>query len=77
MIDPALSFYTGVFGLSDGSAVVITTAKYQTPSGEEINGVGIKPDFVVMQPGENYDARLRPIDFDKVDLALKACVPPK
>ena len=36
--------------LTDGSAVAITTAKYFTPSGSDINAVGIKPDVVVINP---------------------------
>ncbi|KAK3262803.1 hypothetical protein CYMTET_28361 [Cymbomonas tetramitiformis] len=31
--------------LSDGSAVVITVARYQTPSGTDINKIGIKPEI--------------------------------
>jgi carboxyl-terminal processing protease len=34
----------GVFGLSDGGALVETVASYATPSGEEINLKGVKPD---------------------------------
>lgn len=33
----------GVFGLRNGGAVVLTLAKYQSPSGAEINGVGVAP----------------------------------
>lgn len=33
--------------LSDGSAVAVTVAKYQTPAGIDINKVGISPDVVV------------------------------
>jgi len=33
--------------LSDGSAVVVTVARYQTPSGEDINKIGITPDWRV------------------------------
>lgn len=29
----------------DGSAVVVTVARYQTPSGKDINRIGITPDF--------------------------------
>ncbi len=36
--------------LGDGSAFKMTTAKYYTPSGEEIQGVGITPDVVVEMP---------------------------
>ncbi|PMP69844.1 MAG: peptidase S41 [Calditerrivibrio nitroreducens] len=35
------------FNLSDGSAIKLTTAKYYTPSGRSIQGVGIKPDIEV------------------------------
>ena len=32
--------------LSDGSAVVVTTARYETPKRTKINGKGIEPDVV-------------------------------
>ena len=35
------------FPLSDGSAVIFTTAYFNPPSGENFNGVGIKPDYEV------------------------------
>lgn len=31
--------------LSDGSGITVTTAKYQTPAGNDINGTGITPDI--------------------------------
>lgn len=34
----------GVFGLSDGGALIETVASYATPSSEEINLRGVKPD---------------------------------
>lgn len=34
-----------IFPLEDGSAVKLTTAKYYTPKGNYIHGVGIKPDI--------------------------------
>jgi carboxyl-terminal processing protease len=42
--------------LSDGSAISITVARYTPPSGENFDGVGIKPDFeVAMTEGlENW-----------------------
>lgn len=43
-------------GLTDGSAVKLTTSKYYTPNGENIHGIGIKPDIE--------------IEFDR-DLALE------
>ena len=33
--------------LQDGSALLVTIAKYQTPSGEDISKKGIRPDIVV------------------------------
>lgn len=35
----------GVFGLEDGSGLILTVAKYLTPSGVDINGVGVEPDL--------------------------------
>ena len=34
----------GVFGLSNGGALIETVASYATPSGEEINQKGVSPD---------------------------------
>jgi len=36
-----------IIPLSDGSAVVVTVAKYQTPNGVDINKIGISPDWEV------------------------------
>lgn len=49
-----------VFPLSDGDAVKLTTAKYFTPKGNYIHGVGIEPDieleYEYLDPdGEAYD----------------------
>jgi carboxyl-terminal processing protease len=49
-----------VFTLSDGDAVRLTTAKYFTPNGNYIHGVGIEPDieleYEYLDPdGEEYD----------------------
>ena len=36
--------------LPDGSAVKITTARYLTPRGRDINQIGIQPDIVTIEP---------------------------
>ena len=38
------------FGLTDGSAVKITIMQYFSPSGKQIHGVGVTPDYVVELP---------------------------
>lgn len=43
-----------IFPLPDGAAVKITTARYLTPAGRDINDVGIMPNIIVQ---ENKDAR--------------------
>ncbi len=52
-----------LFPLDDGSAVKVTTAKYFTPKGKNIHGVGIKPDIEVEyeytgKEDEEYDPML-------------------
>lgn len=49
-----------IFKLSDGDALKLTTAKYFTPSGSYIHGVGIEPDieleYEYLNPeGESYE----------------------
>jgi len=39
-----------IIPLSDKSALRITTAKYFTPNGKQIHGVGIKPDIELKEP---------------------------
>lgn len=39
-----------VYPLSDDRAVRVTTARYYTPSGKSIQGLGIVPDIIVEQP---------------------------
>ncbi len=36
-----------IYPLSDGSAIKITTARFNPPKSENFDGVGLKPDFVV------------------------------
>lgn len=53
-----------VRGLTDGSGVAVTIAKYLTPSGRDINKLGIVPDHVVELTDEQRD--LLTEDRDKV-----------
>jgi len=39
-----------IFPLPDGSARKVTTARYTTPSGRDIDKIGIEPDVVVAEP---------------------------
>ena len=43
-----------VYGLKNGAGLVVTVAKYITPSGSEIQGLGITPD--VLPQGKNMPA---------------------
>ena len=54
------SFVVGtaeVYDLSDGSSVHVTVARWLTPNGHEINGVGLVPDLPVAHD-DNRDAPL-------------------
>jgi carboxyl-terminal processing protease len=41
-----------VYDLSDGSSVHVTVARWLTPNGHEINGIGLTPDYLV--PHEDH-----------------------
>ncbi len=43
----------GFFDMNDGSAIKLTTSAYYTPSGKNIQGIGIEPDIVI-----EYDKEL-------------------
>ena len=58
-----------IYPLPDGSAIKITTARYLTPLGKDINTVGIKPDIEV-QP----DVRAVDIGNVTVDAQLQRAV---
>lgn len=48
-----------VLSLNDGTGIRLTTQKYLSPEDEEIQGVGITPDYTVKQPaGEERDLQL-------------------
>ena len=60
----------GVFGLSDGGALIQTVASYATPAREPINKIGIQPDvkrtFVSDVLGSSYvDADIKLATFGK------------
>jgi carboxyl-terminal processing protease len=42
------------FPLPDGGAIKLTTARYRTPAGRDIDGVGIAPDIVVAEPPDAH-----------------------
>ncbi|MBQ1263159.1 MAG: PDZ domain-containing protein [Oscillospiraceae bacterium] len=41
-----------IYPLTDGSAIKITTAKFNPPKSENFNGVGVKPDYTVTLTAE-------------------------
>ncbi|MBN2057954.1 MAG: S41 family peptidase [Candidatus Saganbacteria bacterium] len=43
--------------LSDGSALLVTIAKYRTPNGEDINKKGIKPDVIIEIPSNEAESQ--------------------
>ena len=48
-----------IIGLTDGSGVKITVEDYYTPSGNNINGVGITPDeYVEYEVTDEYDTQI-------------------
>ncbi|MDR1998130.1 MAG: S41 family peptidase [Candidatus Margulisbacteria bacterium] len=49
--------------LSDGSAILVTVAKYLTPDGTDINKVGISPNFVVEIPTASIEEALNDPDY--------------
>ncbi|MBU0767448.1 peptidase S41, partial [Patescibacteria group bacterium] len=65
--------------LQDGSAVLLTIAKYLTPSGEDISKKGIEPDIAVELPSEEADSVVgieedpdKDIQLEKAIQVLKA-----
>jgi len=63
----------GVFGLSDGSGVVLTVAKYQTPKHHEIHGIGIEPDFPMRLPPSWLEFNPASVDMSKAAEKTKMC----
>jgi carboxyl-terminal processing protease len=59
-----------IFPLGDGSAVKITTARYLTPHGRDINSIGIEPEILSDLP---KDTRIKAGD-PKTDVQLGAAI---
>lgn len=60
--------------LSDGSALLVTIARYLTPSGEDINKKGIAPDVEVTLPSEEAEAELVMEEEEEEDLQLQKAI---
>ncbi|MEO1404464.1 MAG: S41 family peptidase, partial [Cyanobacteria bacterium J06635_1] len=57
-----------VRGLTDGSGLAVTVAKYLTPSGRDINELGIEPDVVVELSDEERE--LLAEDLEKIGTSV-------
>jgi len=61
-----------VYGLNDGSGLVMTVARYETPRGTDINKIGIQPDLYIKSsalesiPGFDSRPDLGKLDFNKI-----------
>ena len=60
------------YQLSNGGTVTLSTAKYYTPSGHEIEGVGVTPDEIVELTDENLKNfyKLKPTEDPQICKAL-------
>ena len=67
-----------VYGLQSGEGLILTVARYTTPSGQEIQGVGLQPDIpghtALLLPGLSTDTSQ--VDFAEVKERLAMCHPP-
>jgi len=54
--------------LGDGSALLVTIAKYLTPNGEDINKRGIKPEIEILVPTEEVEAMLEVEEEEDIQL---------
>ena len=61
-----------IFGLTDGSAVKMTVAKYFTPNGTSIHGTGLLPD-VVVEMDEHLGMRIGRISIEE-DVQLQTAL---
>lgn len=67
-----------VYGLQNGSGLVLTVAKYLTPSGNDIQGTGIVPDIKGGVPLSfiNLSSDTSKVDFQEVSGMLNMCKVP-
>ena len=56
-----------VYGLKNGSGLVLTVAKYVTPAGTDIQGVGIDPDITGKSVPGNLMNLVMSTDTSRVD----------
>jgi carboxyl-terminal processing protease len=68
--------YQETYLLSDGSAVGVSTGRYTTPNGVDLEGVGLTPDVTVEVDEETYFAiyaqTIDPIEDPQVLAAIEA-----
>jgi len=67
-----------VYGLNDGSGLVLTVAKYETPAGESIQGVGVMPDVregLDLVPG--ISRGVEGLDWERIRKLEGMCVKPE
>lgn len=64
-----------VYGLKNGAGLVLTVARYMTPSGSDIQGIGISPDIAghvsIPIPGFSTDTSM--VNFEDVKERLAMC----
>ena len=68
--------YQETYRLSDGSAVGLSTGRYCTPNGVNLEGVGITPDIIVEVDDETaakiYAGTLNPVEDPQIIAAIHA-----
>ena len=60
-----------VFSFIDGSGMSVTTAKYYTPSGVCIHGIGIEPDIEVNAESKKAISEMEPAEDTQLEKALE------
>ena len=69
-------FYQVTYTMSDGSAVAISTGRYYTPHGVNLEGVGLTPEVYVDVDNETaaaiYAGTLDPMEDPQILAAMEA-----